>query len=581
MTGKFEIKDKFYVNGEPVQLISGGIHYFRVVPEYWRDRLEKLKNMGCNTVETYVPWNLHEPQKGNFCFSGIADIKTFIELAKELELFVIVRPSPYICAEWEFGGLPAWLLAEDGMKLRCSYPPFLKHVEEYYKELFRILSPLQIDQGGPIVLMQLENEYGSYGEDKEYLKALKEMMIENGLTVPLVTSDGPWDDYLKCGTLKGVHPTANFGSGAERQLKILEDYTDGPRMCMEFWVGWFDSWGSGKHATSELEKNIEDFRYFVQNDNVNIYMFEGGTNFGFMNGSNYYDHLTPDVTSYDYDAVLTESGGLTKKYEEFQKILAEKKPLPNLKLSTQIKSKAYGVLKVEAKTGLFENLDNLHTFVSSVTPICMEKLGQNYGYVLYESELDSEQVIQKIQLADANDRAQIFLEEEKIITLYDRELLKAHEVEVKNVNQKKLRILVENMGRVNYGFLLEKQRKGIDGGVWLNGHFHFHWKNYSLPMEHLEQLDFTKGYTKGLPAFYRFTLDAEESCDTYIDFTGWGKGCVLINGFILGRFWEIGPQKRLYLPGPLIRKGKNEILVFETEGKASETITLEQEPKLS
>lgn len=580
MAGKFEIRDRFYVDGEPVQLISGGIHYFRVVPEYWRDRLEKLKNMGCNTVETYVPWNLHEPKKGNFCFTGIADVKKFIQIAGELGLYVIVRPSPYICAEWEFGGLPAWLLAEDGMKLRCSYPPFLKHVEDYYKELFRILSPLQFDQSGSIILMQLENEYGSYGEDKEYLKALKKMMTDNGLTVPLVTSDGPWEDYLACGTLPDVHPTANFGSAAERQLKVLEEYTNGPRMCMEFWVGWFDAWGNNKHATSELEKNIEDLRYFAKNDNVNIYMFEGGTNFGFMNGSNYYDKLTPDVTSYDYDAVLTEGGELTEKYRQFQKVLKETRTLPNLTLSTKIQKKAYGVLQAEAKTGLFENLDCLSTPVSFVTPVCMEKLGQNYGYVLYESELASERNIQKIRLTDTNDRAQVFIEEDKIATLYDRELLQEHTVERRNINQKKLRILVENMGRVNYGPLLEKQRKGIDGGVLLNGHFHFHWKSYPLPMEHLECLDFNKGYTKGLPAFYRFTLQAEEACDTYIDVTGWGKGCIIINGFVLGRFWEIGPQKRLYLPAPLIRKGKNEIIVFETEGKALETITLEEEAKL-
>lgn len=581
MAGTFEIKDRFYVDGKPVQLISGGIHYFRVVPEYWRDRLEKLKNMGCNTVETYVPWNLHEPKKGIFEFTGIANVEAFIRLAGELGLYVIVRPSPYICAEWEFGGLPAWLLAEDGMRLRCSYPPFLKHVEDYYKELFQILTPLQINQGGPVILMQLENEYGSYGQDKKYLTALKDLMLQNGVTVPLVTSDGPWDDYLDCGTLEGVHPTANFGSAAERQLKILEDYTKGPRMCMEFWVGWFDHWGSEKHATSDLNQNIEDFQYFVQKDNVNIYMFEGGTNFGFMNGSNYYDNLTPDVTSYDYDAVLTENGELTEKYFAFQKILKKTREVPELPLSTKISSKAFGILNVEAKTGLFENLELLSQPVTSVTPVCMEKLGQNYGYVLYEAVLSEEKNIEKLRLMDANDRAQIFVGEDKLITLYDRELLTSHEAAAANVNQKPIRILVENMGRVNYGPLMEKQRKGIDGGVFINGHFHFHWKNYPLSFEHLEQLDFEKGYKKGLPAFYRFTFEADELCDTYVDFEGWGKGCIFINGFNLGRYWEIGPQKRLYLPGPLLKPGKNEIILFETEGKAGESISLEAEPKLS
>lgn len=580
MENIFEIKDKFYYNKEAVQIISGGIHYFRIVPEYWRDRLEKLKNMGCNTVETYVPWNLHEPKKGTFCFEGMADLKRFIELAGELELFVIIRPSPYICAEWEFGGLPGWLLAEDGMKLRCSDKRFLKHVEEYYKTLFQILTPLQINYGGPIIMMQVENEYGGYGDDTKYLETLRDLMIENGVVVPLVTSDGPWENMLECGAVKGVHLTANFGSAAEHQLKVLGKHTDGPLMCMEFWVGWFDHWGSEKHQTSDLKQNITDLSYFLEKDNVNIYMFEGGTNFGFMNGANYYDKLTPDVTSYDYDAVLTESGQITKKYEEFQALISTKKKLPQIPLSTVIQTKAYGKIDCAQKTGLFENLNNLTKCICDLTPSCMEKLGQNFGYILYESVIEKDKDLNKIYLIDTNDRASIFIDNTPVLTLYDRELLEEHQLDIKDIKGKTLRILVENMGRVNFGPRLEYQRKGIDGGIWLNGHFHFYWNQYTLPFEQLEQLDFSKGYQEGLPAFYRFYFDIEELGDTYLDVTGFGKGCAFMNGFNLGRFWEIGPQMRLYLPAPLLKRGRNELILFETEGKANDFITLEDSPKL-
>ena len=217
-TGRFEITDNFYLDGKPFQIISGAIHYFRTVPQYWRDRLEKLKAMGANTVETYIPWNMHEPKKGEFHFEGMLDIRSFVLLAQEVGLYVILRPSPYICAEWEFGGLPGWLLKEDGMRLRGCYEPFLKHIRDYYDVLFPIITPLQIDQGGPVILMQVENEYGYYGDDTTYLETMKGYMIERGVTVPLVTSDGPMDESLSCGRLPGVLPPGNLGAREEERL---------------------------------------------------------------------------------------------------------------------------------------------------------------------------------------------------------------------------------------------------------------------------------------------------------------------------------------------------------------------------
>lgn len=581
---RFEIKDTFYLDGKPFQIISGAIHYFRIVPEYWQDRLEKCKAMGCNTVETYIPWNLHESVKGKFSFEGILDVERFIQIAQQLGLYVIIRPSPYICAEWEFGGLPAWLLAQDSMRLRISYPPFLQAVKEYYKELLPRITPWQIDNGGPVILMQVENEYGYYANDKSYMEAIHQMLLENGVTVPLVTSDGPFRESLEGGKLPGILPTGNFGSRTEERFQELARHTKGgPLMCTEFWVGWFDHWGNGGHMKGDLEQSVKDLDKMLELGHVNIYMFEGGTNFGFMNGANYYDALTPDVTSYDYDGVLTEDGQITEKYRRYQQVIAKYAPIPEVTFTTKIQRKEYGSLVVQDKVSLFSVLEEISSAVSSPYPQSMERLGQNYGYILYHSTLDTEENIEKIRLWGANDRANILVGQKPILTLYDRELLEEKEVHAeaaKNIKGKEIDILVENMGRVNFGPMMEKQRKGIDHCVQINGHMHNGWKQYPLPLDNIEKVDFSKKYLEHTPAFYRFTFLAEELGDTFLDFAGWGKGCVFVNGFLIGRFWEIGPQKRLYIPAPLLKIGNNEIILFETEGKAGEEIVLKGEPDI-
>lgn len=578
---KFEVKDSFYLDGEPFRIVSGSIHYFRVVPEYWRDRLEKLKAMGCNTVETYVPWNMHEPQKGRFRFEGMLDVVRFVRTAQELGLYVILRPSPYICAEWDLGGLPAWLLAEEGMRFRTAYPPFLAHVEDYYRTLLPLLVPLQIDRGGPVILMQVENEYGSYGNDKAYLRRLRDLLREGGVTVPLITSDGPVPESLNGGTLEDVLPTVNFGSRAEAHFRVLSEYRPGiPLMCTEFWIGWFDYWGSGGRQRGDLEGSARDLDKMLELGNVNLYMFHGGANFGFMNGSNYSDHLTPDTASYDYDAALTEDGQITEKYRRYQAVIARYRTVPEVKLSTAIRRKAYGTLPVKDRAGLFSALEDLSRAVPSPFPQSMERLGQDYGYILYRTSLDTEERLERLQLYRANDRAQIFVDGRPAATLYDRELLEAKTLDVPFRKGASLDILVENMGRVNYGPRLEDQRKGIDQGVTVNGHWHAGWQQYPLPLDHIERVDFSKPHQEGLPGFYRFTFQAEELGDTFLDFSGWGKGCAFVNGFHIGRFWEIGPQRRLYVPAPLLRLGENEIILFETEGKTADTIALSDEPDL-
>lgn len=620
--GKFEIKDTFYLNGEPFKVIAGSFHYFRTVPEYWRDRLEKLKALGCNTVETYIPWNLTEPKKGEFCFEGFCDVEKFIQTATELGLYIIIRPSPYICAEWEFGGLPAWLLKDRNMRLRVSYKPFLDAVEDYYKVLMPRITKYQIDNGGNIILMQIENEYGYYANDHEYMKSMRDLMIKYGVTVPLITSDGPYHESYRGGYADGAHPTGNFGSKTEERFNVIKEYTNGgPLMCAEFWVGWFDHWGNGGHMKGNLVQSTEDLDKMLELGNVSIYMFQGGTNFGFMNGSNYYNELTPDVTSYDYDGILTEDGQITEKYRKYQEVIKKYAPVPEVKLSMDIKRKSYGTLSCKEKVSLFSVVDDLSTPVHLPYTVNMEELDQSYGYILYRSRLHSEAGIAKLKLWETADRANVFVEENPLITLYDHELDVEHDIPMEKylacsqpaqmlagkfmmergltpetaaaaigeaglstgtlagLNEK-FDVLVENMGRVNFGPRMETQRKGIGRCVQINGHIHNDWDIYTLPLDNVEKVDFSKEYKEGAPAFYKFTFDVSEKGDTFLDFEGWGKGVAFINGFNLGRFWEIGPQKRLYIPAPLLKDGENEIIIFETDGKVRDTIELKDEPDI-
>ncbi len=586
----FEINETFELNGKPFKIISGAMHYFRIVPEYWRDRLEKLKAMGCNTVETYIAWNVHEENKGQFVWDGMADFEKFISIAQELGLYVICRPGPYICSEWELGGLPAWLLAEPGMKLRCMYSPYIEYVNRYFGELIPRLVPHQIDHGGNIILFQVENEYGYYGNNKLYLKYLANLMRSLGVTVPFVTSDGPWGNAFKCGQIEEALPTANFGSAAKIQFDLIKKQMPKkkPMMCMEFWAGWFDAWGNRNHKTSPLKINKLDFDYLVKKHNVNIYMFHGGTNFGFMNGSNYYKKLTPDTTSYDYDAPLSEDGLITPKYRAFKEIIEKYQEVPAVQFSTPIKRIAYGVLNAESSVGLWQNLDKISSGMEYEYPVSMEETGQNYGYILYRTKLSDWEKTFDIEIEQASDRVQVYSEGSHLYTLYDKETTKKVFASIKGNSN--LDFLVENMGRVNFAHYLEEQKKGIQKGVKINGHRKFGWQIFNLPLDKNqfakidslldENKDQKTKINKEEPSFTKFTFDIEETGDTFLDFTGWGKGCAFVNGFNIGRFWDKGPQKRLYIPGPLLHKGQNSIVIFETEGKHKNTIELKDEHKL-
>ncbi|MCQ2594684.1 MAG: beta-galactosidase [Treponemataceae bacterium] len=573
MAQTFEIKDKFYISGEPVQIISGAFHYFRTVPEYWRDRMEKLKNLGCNTVETYVPWNFHEENKGEYNFEGMHNLEKFLQTAKDLGLFVIIRPSPYICAEWEWGGLPAWLLADKNMKVRCMYEPFLQAVRNWYKILLPKIAPFQINRNGTIIMVQIENEYGYFGKDKKYLQFYADLMRQNGITVPFVTSDGPWGSAIKRGSLPNALPTGNFGSKVKLQFGAMQKKIgkNRPLMVMEFWCGWFDAWNDSHH-TSNLEQNKKDLDEIMRTGNVNFYMFEGGTNFGFMNGRNV-TTLYGDTTSYDYDGILTQDGKITPKYREFQKIIRSYKGGCEENLSTDIEYKKFGRIEVSRKTDLFSTLEKIAVPKQQANAGCMEENGQNYGYILYRLNAQNAKTL---QMQNAFDRVNIFADQNPVKTAFGKSLKNKFSIG-KGEKNTQIDLLCENLGRINFGKKIAGQRKGIES-IKINGKKHQGLSIFNLPFtpEQIAKIDFDAGFAKGLPAFYEFVFNVEKPCDTFLNFEGFEKGCAFINGFNLGRYWQIGPQKKLYLPAPLLKPGKNTIILFESEGTAGNFITLDE-----
>ncbi len=555
----------FYLNNHKTKIISGAVHYFRNMPDTWDDIFLKLKAMGCNCVETYCAWNLHEKKPGEYDFSGWLDISAFLERAAAHGLMIIVRPGPYICAEWEFGGLPWWLHTQPDMEIRCCNESYMRCFSRYLKELFNQIRPQLTTNGGNVIMLQVENEYGSYGDDKAYLRELVKIYRENGIDVPLVTSDGEWRAALLDGTVEGCVPTLNFGTRVAERFALHDIlFPDAPKMCMEMWNGWFDHWGEDIHHTTSAESYAQVVDDMLHKGSMNMYMFIGGTNFGFMAGANHTDIYRPDVTSYDYDALLTECGDITPKYWKVREVIQKHigKELPPVPANRP--KKGYGKVPAMDSTPLFENIKALSKPIHTVVPKCMEDCGVGYGYVLYETKLGRDYIDEKLSFEQIGDRAQVFINQTHIGTVFttDEHLELTFSAKAGDTMQ----ILCENLGRVNFGPRI-MGKKGIIGRLFFGENIHYGWDAYPLPMDNLDKLTFTGDIQKSAPGFYRFTFEIpEKPVDTFLRTDNFRKGFAVVNGFNLGRFWEIGPQKTLYVPAGLLKQGKNEIILFESDG---------------
>lgn len=560
----FEIcANEFKKDGKPIKIISGAVHYFRNMPGTWADIFRKMKAMGCNCVETYCAWNMHEKVPGEYDFSGILDIAKFIKTAQQFDLMVIVRPGPYICAEWEFGGLPWWIQSDDNIEIRCMNQAYISHFDRYLDQLCAQIRPLLCTNGGPIIMVQCENEYGYYGDDRAYLNYLRDGFIRRGIDVPLFTSDGTSKSNLLDGTIDGCLATLNFGSRVEENLKAHDElFPDSPKMCMEMWDGWFDAWGDEKHHTTSAEKYAKVVDDMLSRGSLNMYMFIGGTNFGFTSGANHSKTYAPDVTSYDYDALLTECGDITPKYMAVRNVIQKHIGTDLPEIPANREKKAYGKVALPDRIGFFSALPQLAAPIHSDVPKCMEKYGSGYGYIAYQTTLNRDYTDVSLSFESLGDRAQIYVNHTLLDILYINDRLDA-KITAKAGDV--LTVLCENMGRTNFGPKMMR-KKGIAGRCLLDKKIHFHWDVYPLPMDNLAALTFDNGASGEKSAFYRGSFPIDDPKDTFLKLDNFTKGFVTINGFNLGRFWEIGPQRTLYVPASILQAGRNEIIVFESDG---------------
>jgi beta-galactosidase len=553
----------FLLDGKPFQIISGEMHYPRVPREAWRQRMKAAKAMGLNTIGTYVFWNLHEPQKGRFDFSGNNDIAAFVRTAQEEGLWVILRPSPYVCAEWEFGGYPYWLQNEEGLTVRSKEGKYLQEYKSYITEVGKQLAPLQVNHGGNILMVQVENEYGAYGSDKEYLGINRKLFIDAGFDGLLYTCDP--ESSLARGSLPGLLPAVN---GLDKPFKVKSlirsvNGGKGPFFVAEWYPAWFDWWGT-KHHTVAAEKYTRGLdSVLAAGISINMYMFHGGTTRGFMNGANYNDRspYEPQISSYDYDAPLDEAGNPTPKFIQFREViskhLATGEVLPAVPASKVAIAIPY--IKFSSTTNLFEVLPPAKT---NATPLTFEELKQAYGFVLYRTIVNggSKGVL---RIKELRDYAIVFVNGKRVGTL-DRRLRQDSLPLDVPPGKATIDILVENLGRINYGPYLLKNTKGITSEVTFNNATLRDWKMFSLALDIVQSLSLKNSkIAANVPVIKKGTFNLTEVGDTYLDMSNWGKGVVWVNGHNLGRYWNIGPQQTIYLPAEWLKKGNNEIIVLE------------------
>ena len=610
--------DGFLRGGEKHLVISGAIHYFRVHPEQWRDRLRRLVAMGCNTVETYVAWNLHQPDPETTTFTGIADLGRFLDIAGEEGLDAIVRPGPYICAEWENGGFPGWILRDRNLRLRVSDPDYLALVDAWFDLLIPVIASRQASRGGNVVMVQVENEYGSYGDDRQYLAHLRDGLRERGIDELLVTSDGPARMWLTGGTVEGVLATVNFGSRTLQVLEMAEHELPGqPQMCMEFWNGWFDHWGE-EHHTRTGETVAAELADMLDNGmSVNFYMAHGGTNFGMSAGANHHGTYGPTTTSYDYDAPIAENGRLTEKFRAFREAIAQHRQLPALEehlaqldLDAEPAALPAGKVTIDRTVALRGTERFTRSAEVYPKPPSFEDLGLERGLLRLSRDIeitrnDGEDgpSIAPLHLYDLHDRAWVYVDgiyagaagaDAVLGTEADKQFPAT--VELAHLAERllpegghrtvRVEILVENLGRINFGPSLG-ERKGILGGVWQIIRFLNHWEADPWPLEDMaEELAALASGAAAvepgaeddvtLPVLVQASFEAREQKDAFLDVSDAGHGVAYVNGFCVGRYWNVGPQQSLYVPAPVIREGRNEVLLLDLEKQPTRLALVEE-----
>ncbi|MDL2303955.1 beta-galactosidase [Bacteroides sp. OttesenSCG-928-D19] len=567
--GTFEVGHKeFLLNGESFVVKAAELHYPRIPKEYWEHRIQTAKALGMNTICLYVFWNYHEPEENKYDFSGQKDIAAFCKLAQKHDMYVIVRPGPYVCAEWEMGGLPWWLLKKKDIKLRELDPYYMERTKLFMNEVGKQLSDLQITKGGNIIMVQVENEYGAFGTDKPYVAAIRDIVKEAGFTdVPLFQCD--WNSNFENNALENLVWTINFGTGAniDKQFERLKELRPNtPLMCSEFWSGWFDHWGA-KHETRSSEALVNGMKEMLdRNISFSLYMTHGGTSFGHWGGANF-PNFSPTCTSYDYDAPIGESGNITPKYHEVRNLLKNYLPegqtLPEIPDS--IPTIAIPAFELTEIAPLFDNLPDAK---KSETIQSMEFFDQGWGSILYRTKLEASNEELTLIITEAHDWTQVFLNGEKIATL--SRLKGEGTVKLPPVKEgAQLDILVEAMGRMNFGKGIYDW-KGITEKVEIQTRNETkelkNWQVFNIPVDY--EFAKNKQYKKAentakQPVYYRGTFTLDKVGDTFLNMINWSKGMVWVNGYPIGRFWEIGPQQTLYMPGCWLKKGENEIIIFD------------------
>lgn len=567
----------FVLNGKPFVVRSGEMHYPRVPEAYWRDRMRKAKAMGLNTICTYVFWNLHERTPGKFDFTGNLNLSKYLKIAQEEGLLAIVRPGPYICTELDFGGFPAWLLKDRSLVVRSKDPKFLEFSARYMKAVGKHLQPNLLKNGGNVIMVQVENEYGSYGSDHVYMGHIRDQIKAAGMDAHLFTSDGPSEGLLRGGTLPDLTATANFGGGADGAFKDLMRLRPGtPRMIGEYWCGWFDHWGKRHHRTN-IANHVRDLAWCVENGvSFNLYMFHGGTNWGFMQGSNGgAGDYGVDTTSYDYDAPLDEAGRVTAKYLAFQNVLN-----PGAKQAEPtIPTIAIPAFQLTQSTSLWD-IQSKEAFIGPLKSF--EDLDQAHGLMLYENVVTNDGLSNRevtLDLGNFGDYAMVFVNQVRVGTL-DRRNQERQITFWLAPGTHKLTIAVESLSRVNFGGLIPTERKGLHGPVTFQGaSLGTSWAHRPIPLSSVSNIAFRPG-TSRTPALYAGSFQLKEVGDTFFDLRNFTKGFLWVNGRNMGRFWRIGPQQTLYVPGCWLKKGKNTVVVYDDGPSGNRMLSGLKEPVL-